>query len=108
MVQFSPALKVLSSKRSASACRSYASSPCSRGTAPSKLCRCSRFWLMVCMTMLLKVARSMAHKAASDVATTEAARGALYMRASSPKVLPAVYSSTRAPMDESSEPSTFC
>ena len=48
-----------------------------------------------------KVSRPMAQRTQAEEATTVAARGVLYMSASSPKVLPAAYEVTRRPRGSS-------
>ena len=54
-----------------------------------------------------KVSRPMAQSAQSEEATIEAARGVLYMSASSPKVLPAAYERTCLPRGSSRPSSAF-
>ena len=93
----SPCLCTCSSKASATAVRSYASIERSSGTVSRSASNRIRFWHIICSRIVRNVSRSIAHSVAADVATTDAARGVLYMSASSPKVMPGLYSSTFLP-----------
>mmetsp|Transcript_30399 Transcript_30399/g.81748 ORF Transcript_30399/g.81748 Transcript_30399/m.81748 type:complete len:357 (+) Transcript_30399:311-1381(+) len=83
-----PSANFCSRNESAMVARSYWDRSWRSSTFSRKDSYLRRFCMVCTSTICLKLSRSMAHKMTSSLARTVAARGVLYMRASSPKMVP--------------------
>ena len=94
---FSPSLKLVTSRTSAILARSALSRPPKRGTFFRNCSWSFRFFEFVSDMICLNVARSRAHSVTSVFATTDAARGHMYISASSPNDAEGPTESTTTP-----------